>query len=145
MYSKEEIIKFFISAVNPALTDFGTVLRGYNWEVDLQTHDPYFEFSDLDNKLWTKIQPIDKKIWSKIDATKQDGPVPKCLFSYQILAESTGTNQNSCLLKVTIMWKNELNDGKCNETYNPDNISSVTKNELLKRMKIAYDNYRRMI
>ena len=145
MYSKEEIIEFFMSAVNPALRDFGTVLKGHNWEVDLQTNNPYLEFNELDNKLRTKVQPIGGKIWSKIDATKSNGPVPKCIFSYQILAEPTGATKNSCLLKVLVIWKNELNGGNYEEPYNPDNISTVTKNELIKRMKIAYDNYRRMI
>lgn len=145
MYSKEEIIEFFTSVVNPALREFGAILKERDQEIDLQTHDPYFEFNGLDNTIWREVQPIDKKIWSKIDAFKPDAGNPNKIFSYRILAEPTKTNQNSCLLSVLIIWKNELNNGQCDETYAPDNISADTKDEFLQRVKMAYDNYRRMV
>jgi len=144
MYSKEEIIEFFISAANPAIEDFRIILKGHDWKVDPQIHGHYFVYNELDNKIWREVQSIDGKIWSKIDAFKPDMGAPEYIFSYQILAEPTDINHDGCLLKVRIIWKNEFDDGEINETYEPYNISTVTKDEFLKHVKMAYDNYRRM-
>jgi hypothetical protein len=117
-YSKDEIVKFFKSVVNPVLANFATELKEHGWQTDLQIHNPDVPSHWLDNTFSASIN------------ASKEGEVQ--LFYYHIGAIPTPTASSSRYNVVCNRKIDQPISGGGVEGQYHRNINTTTKEQFRK-------------